>query len=55
MSEQDVASWQETIYLMRSPANARRLLESLAEVEGGRTEHHEPVALPDGEDAEDGE
>lgn len=55
MSEEDFASWQETIYLMRSPANARRLLESIAEVEAGRTEHHELVDLPDGEDVEDGE
>ncbi|MHC3819444.1 type II toxin-antitoxin system Phd/YefM family antitoxin [Streptomyces sp. DT9] len=52
MSEEDFASWQETIYLMRSPANARRLLESIAEVEAGRREHHELVDLPDGEDDE---
>jgi antitoxin YefM len=30
MSAADVDSWQETIYLLRSPANARRLLEAVA-------------------------
>ena len=27
---EDYDSWQETIYLLRSPANARRLMESIA-------------------------
>jgi antitoxin YefM len=27
MSAEDFDSWQETIYLLRSPANARRLME----------------------------
>jgi antitoxin YefM len=26
----DFDSWQETIYLLRSPANARRLMEAVA-------------------------
>ena len=30
MSAEDYDSWQETIYLLRSPANARRLLEAIA-------------------------
>jgi antitoxin YefM len=30
MSAQDFDSWQETIYLLRSPANARRLMEAVA-------------------------
>ncbi|MFJ8748449.1 type II toxin-antitoxin system Phd/YefM family antitoxin [Streptomyces sp. NPDC102441] len=46
MSEEDFASWQETICLMRSTANARRLLESIAEVEAGETEYHELMDLP---------
>ena len=29
MSASDFDSWQETIYLLRSPANARRLMEAL--------------------------
>lgn len=35
---EDFASWQETIHLLRSPANARRLAESIAEAEEGRAE-----------------
>jgi antitoxin YefM len=30
MSGADFDSWQETIYLLRSPANARRLMEAVA-------------------------
>ena len=34
MSLEDYESWQETLHLLRSPANARRLLDSVA---GART------------------
>ncbi|GAB2689878.1 type II toxin-antitoxin system Phd/YefM family antitoxin [Nocardia thraciensis] len=30
MSADDYDSWQETIYLLRSPADAKRLLEAIA-------------------------
>ncbi|MFD8416140.1 MULTISPECIES: type II toxin-antitoxin system Phd/YefM family antitoxin [unclassified Streptomyces] len=30
MSAEDYDSWQETVYLLRSPANARRLMEAVA-------------------------
>jgi antitoxin YefM len=30
MSAEDYDSWQETIYLLRSPANARRLMDAIA-------------------------
>ncbi|HEX6467932.1 MAG TPA: type II toxin-antitoxin system Phd/YefM family antitoxin [Streptosporangiaceae bacterium] len=30
MSAEDYDAWQETIYLLRSPANARRLMEAVA-------------------------
>ncbi|MZE77942.1 type II toxin-antitoxin system Phd/YefM family antitoxin [Streptomyces xinghaiensis] len=49
LSEEDFASWQETIYLLRSPANARRLAESIAEAEGGRTEPRELIEVDDAE------
>lgn len=52
LSEEDFASWQETIYLTRSPANARRLLDSIAEAESGNAEYRELVDLPDAEGAE---
>ena len=33
MSLEDFNSWQETAYLLRSPANAKRLLEATRDVE----------------------
>lgn len=36
MSAEDYDSWQETIYLLRSPANARRLMEAVARDREGR-------------------
>ncbi|WP_257284647.1 type II toxin-antitoxin system Phd/YefM family antitoxin [Endozoicomonas sp. SESOKO1] len=35
MSLEDYQALQETAYLLRSPENARRLLESIAELESG--------------------
>jgi antitoxin YefM len=35
MSLEDFSSWQETDYLLRSPANAERLRRSIAELEAG--------------------
>lgn len=35
MSAEDYDSWQETIYLLRSPANARRLMEAVARDRAG--------------------
>ena len=35
MSAEDYDSWQETIYLLRSPANARRLMEAVARDKAG--------------------
>ena len=35
LSLEDYNALQETAYLLRSPTNARRLLESIAELEGG--------------------
>ena len=35
MSLEDYSSLEETAYLMRSPANARRILEGIAELEKG--------------------
>lgn len=36
MSLDDYKALEETSYLLRSPRNARRLLESIAELEAGR-------------------
>lgn len=49
LSEDDFTSWQETIYLLRSPANARRLAESVAEAERGNLEPRELIEVDEGE------
>lgn len=33
-------SWQETEYLLASPANARRLLEAASDLDAGKFEYH---------------
>jgi antitoxin YefM len=38
MSAEDFDSWQETIYLLRSPANARRLMEAVARDKSGQAD-----------------
>jgi len=41
MSADDYAAWQETAYLFRSPANARRLLDAYERARAGEFEPHE--------------
>lgn len=43
MSLADFESLRETAYLMRSPANARRLLDAMERLEAGRGEPHDLV------------
>ena len=43
MSLADFESLRETAYLMRSPANARRLLDAMERLEAGEGEHHDLV------------
>ncbi|QOL24612.1 type II toxin-antitoxin system prevent-host-death family antitoxin [Thalassotalea sp. LPB0316] len=43
MSLEDYQAMQETTYLLRSPANARALLESIAELEAGNGEERELI------------
>jgi antitoxin YefM len=43
MSLADFESLRETAHLMRSPANARRLLDAMERLEAGRGEQHELV------------
>ena len=35
MAADDYDSWQETVYLLRSPENARRLMEAVARDKAG--------------------
>lgn len=39
----DFQAMEETAYLLRSPANARHLLESIAELEAGNGIEHELI------------
>ncbi len=41
MSVDDYEAWQETAYLFRSPANARRLLDAVEALEGGEGREYE--------------
>lgn len=43
VSLEDYESLRETAYLMRSPANARRLLDSMEALEAGRGEVHDLI------------
>lgn len=43
VSESDWASIEETLYLLRSPANARELLNAIAELDAGKGEEHELI------------
>lgn len=40
ISREDYAALEETAHLLRSPENARRLLESLAQARDGEREEH---------------
>lgn len=40
ISASEWASIEETLYLLQSPKNAKRLLESIAELDAGKGEEH---------------
>ncbi len=44
---EDVSAWEETAYLLRSPENTRRLLDSVAGAEAGGARRRE-LTDPDG-------
>jgi antitoxin YefM len=43
MSEEEFEGWMETVHLLRSPANAARLLQSIAQAETGDTVAHDLI------------
>lgn len=43
MPEAEYTSWQETIYLLKSPANAARLMEGVDELAKGRGKAFEDI------------
>jgi antitoxin YefM len=43
ISQSEWDSIEETLYLLASPANAKRLIESIAELDAGKGEEHELI------------
>lgn len=43
LSREEFDSWNETVYLLSSPANAAHLRQSVAESEAGRVEEKELI------------
>lgn len=46
LSEEEFEGWQETVHLLRSPANAKRLLRSIHAAQDGNLQERELVAAP---------
>ena len=44
LSEAEFESWQETVHLMRSPANAKRLLASIRSADAGSLQERELIS-----------
>jgi antitoxin YefM len=44
LSEEEFNGWQETVHLLKSPANASRLLRSIRSAEAGQTQERDLVA-----------
>lgn len=40
IAESEFEGWQETVHLLRTPANAARLLRSVRDADAGRTQEH---------------
>lgn len=43
MSLETFNSWQETVHLLKTPANAAHLAKSIKQLRAGHAEPHEPV------------
>ncbi len=44
LSEAEFEGWQETVHLLRSPANAKRLLQSIRAADAGAAKERDLVA-----------
>ena len=47
MSYEEFRSWEETLHLLRSPANAARLIESIAHADAGELTERELIEPED--------
>ena len=45
LSEQDYDGLMETVHLLKSPANAARLLRSIGDADAGKIVEHDPIEL----------
>jgi len=45
ISEEEFEGWMETVHLLRSPANARRLLESIVAANAGKLHEHDLIDI----------
>ncbi|OSM07033.1 type II toxin-antitoxin system Phd/YefM family antitoxin [Magnetofaba australis] len=43
MSEEEYRSWQETVYLLRTPANAERLMSSIEQHKAGKAKKRDLI------------
>ena len=43
LSQEEFEGWEETIHLLRSPANASRLLQSIRSAQAGQAREHDLV------------
>jgi antitoxin YefM len=43
LAKEEYNSWQETMYLLRNPGNAGRLLRSMRDADEGHLEEHELI------------
>jgi antitoxin YefM len=43
LSADDYAGWEETVYLLSSPANAERLIASIEDIRAGKTTERELI------------
>lgn len=43
LSEEDYDGLMETVHLLKSPANAARLLRSIGDADTGKTVEHDPI------------
>jgi len=54
MSYEEFRAWEETLHILRNPANAARLMESIAHADAGELFEHDLIEPEDAAPAQDG-